>query len=69
MEILHIYGALSISLLFNDNQDTESEQLEMEIGLSGPILTQKKNQQLYWKTVYILYKMGDCFGKFSYLWS
>ena len=42
MVTLHIYGALVIFLLVYDHQDTESESWKMEIGVAGPILTQKK---------------------------
>ena len=38
----HIYGYIAISLLFYDNQDTEYESIEIEIGVDGPIFTQKK---------------------------
>ena len=40
MVILHIYEARAISLLFYDPQVTESESLEVEIGVSGPIFSQ-----------------------------
>ena len=42
--ILHIYGARSISLLFCDYQDTESESCEMEFGVSGPMFAHKNTK-------------------------
>ena len=39
--ILNIYGDRTISLLFYNNQNTESVQREMETDVGGPILTQK----------------------------
>ena len=39
--IIHIYGTLAIFLLFCNLQYTGSESWEIEIGVSGPILTQK----------------------------
>ena len=39
MEIIHIYGARAIFLMLSDNQDTESESLEKEIDVPGPIFT------------------------------
>ena len=44
MVLLHICGALDIFLLFCDQQDTESNKSEMEVGVAGPILTQKKRK-------------------------
>ena len=38
---LHIYEARAISLLFYNHQDTSSKAQESEIGVAGPILTQK----------------------------
>ena len=46
--ILPIYGALAISLLFCDHQDTEYESQDMENGVAGPILTQKKPPNPLW---------------------
>ena len=43
--ILHVFGALAIFLLFCDDQETESESLEMEIGVVGPILNHKNNMK------------------------
>ena len=37
--ILHIYGALSIFLLFGNNKDSESESRDMEICATGKIFT------------------------------
>ena len=37
VEILYIYGARAIYLLFYDNQGTESEWREIYIGVAGPI--------------------------------
>ena len=39
--IIHIYWAISIILLLCHHQDTELESSEIEIGESGPVLTQK----------------------------
>ena len=36
-----IVGAFVFFLLFCNYQDTESESQDMEIGIAGPILTQK----------------------------
>ena len=36
-----IYGARASFILFWDHQDTESESQEIEIGVAGPISTQK----------------------------
>ena len=36
-----IYGARASFILFCDHQDTESESQEIEIGVAGPIFTQK----------------------------
>ena len=58
MGIIHIYGARAIFLLFYDNQDTESESQETEIGIYGTILTQK-NQSLYGITIPIPHNMGE----------
>ena len=55
--VLHIDGDLAIFLLFCYHQDTESESQEMEIGVSGPIISQKKHKMLYGTTISILYKM------------
>ena len=43
--ILHVFGALAIFLLFYDDQDTESESWEMEIGVVGPILNHKNKMK------------------------
>ena len=59
MVLLHIYGALAILILFCDHQDTESESLDMEIGVAGPILTQKKYQRLYGTMISILYNINE----------
>ena len=37
MVIIHNYGARSISLLFCDHQDTESESCEIEMSIYQPI--------------------------------
>ena len=34
MVLLHIFGALDIFLLFFDEQDTESNKYEMEVGVA-----------------------------------
>ena len=44
--ILHIYGARAIFLLFCDQQDTESKSRGTEIGVAGPIFTQKNIEGL-----------------------
>ena len=41
VEIMHIYVARAIFLLFYDNQGTELESWEIEIGVAGPIFSQK----------------------------
>ena len=48
MAILHIYGALALSLLFCDNQDSESESQETEIGVYGKISSQEKITKTLW---------------------
>ena len=53
-----IYGARASFILFCDHQDTESESQEIEIGVAGPIFTQKKYQRYYGKRITILHKMG-----------
>ena len=40
-EIIHIYGARAISLLFYENKNTESGSWEIEIDVAGPIFTHK----------------------------
>ena len=54
--ILHIYGARAIFLTFCVHQNTESEAQKTEIGVVGPILTQKKYQRLYGTNISIFYK-------------
>ena len=39
--IMHISVARAICILFVDHQDTESESREIEIGVAGPIFTEK----------------------------
>ena len=41
MTIIHIHGARAIFLPLHDNRVTESESKEIEIGVSGPIVTYK----------------------------
>ena len=41
MAIIHIYVARAILILFCDNQYTESDSIEIEIGVAGPIFNQK----------------------------
>ena len=63
------FGTRAISLLFCVHQDTESEKCEININISEPITTKKKNPKalcdieihnlLYWKKY--------C-GSSSYLW-
>ena len=67
MVLLHICGALDIFLLFCDQQDTESNKSEMEVGVAGPILTQKK-QRLYGQMMSILYKMGENIVTFLHIY-
>ena len=55
--ILYIYRSRDILIQFFDNQETESESQEMEIGVAGPIFTHK-NKSLYGTMIFILYKMG-----------
>ena len=45
--IIHIYGARTIFLLFYDNQNTDSESRDIEVGVSGPIFTQKISKALW----------------------
>ena len=52
MAIIHIYVARTIYLLFCDNQDTESESLEINIGVSEQLLTQKKWWSLWENDIY-----------------
>ena len=54
---LHICGYIAILLLFYDHQDTELEQLEMEISVYKPILTQKKHR-LWGTRIFIHDNMG-----------
>ena len=44
MEVVHIYGARAIFLLFYDNQDTESESRGIEMGEPRPIFIHKNNK-------------------------
>ena len=57
--VIQLYGVSAIFLIFYDHQDSESEPQEMEIGVVGPISTQKKHQRIYRKMITILYKMGE----------
>ena len=43
MVTIHIYGARAIFLLFCVHQDTGSESCEIEMRISQPIFTHKKN--------------------------
>ena len=52
--VLHIYGVLAISLLFCVHQDTELEYLEMEIGVSQSIFTQKIPQDIRYQDIHPL---------------
>ena len=70
VSIINIYGSRSIFLLFYDNQDNESESQEIEICISGPILTHMEHQSLYGTMISILHNMGETYcGNYSYLWS
>ena len=46
--IVRICGARAILILFYDNQDTESESLEIEMILAGPIFTHKNISKAPW---------------------
>ena len=70
MVVLPVCGDLAIFLLFFNHQDTESESWEIEIGVSGPILTQKKSNNVsmgqkhpyytrWVKNVVIIHLYGD----------
>ena len=48
MVILHIYGDRAIFLLIYNQQDTESEKREIEIGVFGPMFIQKKKPESLW---------------------
>ena len=67
--VLYIYGALAMFLNFFNNQETESEWREMEIGVAQPISTKEKNQSIYGTRISIINNMGEnnC-GNYSYLW-
>ena len=45
--IIPIYGVRSFFKLFYDNQDTEYESRNIEIGASGPIFTHKISTALW----------------------
>ena len=45
--IFHFYGSRAIFLLICDHQDNESEAREMEIGVAGPMFTNKKRKTLW----------------------
>ena len=65
--IIHIYGSRA---LFCDHQDTEYESREMEIGLAGTILTQKKTPKaLLVNDIYNPQDERKNIGNSSYLWS
>ena len=49
--IIHIYGARAILLLFYDNQETESETCEIEVGVAGPISTKKIPKALWYNNI------------------
>ena len=44
---IDIYGARATFIVFFYHQDTEFESQGIKIGVSGPILTQKKKQRIY----------------------
>ena len=44
MAIISMYGPRSISLLFNDNQDTDYESRKIDIYVIGPIFTHKNTK-------------------------
>ena len=56
VEVLHIYGSISVLLLFCDHQDTKSESCEIEMSISQPIFTHKNIKGFSGTLVSILYK-------------
>ena len=56
--VLHIDGALDMFLVYCDHQDTKSESRYVEIGVDGPILSQKKPKSIYGTMVSILQEIG-----------
>ena len=67
--IILIYVALAMFLLFCDHQNTESESLDIEIGVATPIFTHKVYQRLYGTMISILYNMGAKYcGNCSYIY-
>ena len=70
MVVFHIYGAIAISLLFCDYQDTGYEWCEIEMRISQSILTQGKNPSPHGTMISIIYNTGGKYcGNSSYLWS
>ena len=67
--IILIYVALAMFLLFCDHQNTESESIDIEIGVATPIFTHKVYQRLYGTMICILYNMGAKYcGNYSYIY-
>ena len=54
-----IYGARASFILFCDHQDTESESQEIEIGVAGPIFTQKKIKRTIGKEYLYSTRLGQ----------
>ena len=66
--VLYINGSLASFLLLCNHGDTESGSWQMEIGVFGPILTNKKHQRLFWTMISILYMIGvKWYGNSFYL--
>ena len=51
--------SFGLFLLFYDHQDTESESLEMKMGVSGENNTQERHQRLYGTTASIHKNMSE----------
>ena len=58
---LHIYGPREVLLLFCNNQDTKSESREMEIGVTGLILTKKISKYLWVNDIHNIEDGGKSF--------
>ena len=63
MVILHIYGDRPIFLLFYDDQDTETEEWEMQMSTSQLIFTHKNTPKAPWKTYNNTLQNGRKTGK------
>ena len=51
MAIVHIYGSISIFLIFNNNQDTKYESRDREDGLSG-LISKHKITKAYMREIH-----------------